>query len=228
MAVVAVSLILSPLAASSGSGAAVSERAPAVKLGVSGLAAARETRSETCRSARIGLAWYRARQRAWSQLHPHASWPRARKPRNCADARYLAKVARIRAHVSRVTYENWVAAHTLHDPEVRPGNQAWHRAVQEAQRAYPGTRGWLLSCSASEGGWGRWVPNSDGAPPGGWLQFYESTFWRMWATAKVDVTRRGYRVPRSAHSWYSPLGQALAGAWGLTNGRRHEWSSSGC
>lgn len=117
---------------------------------------------------------------------------------------------------------------TLRDFEVRVGSNAWLRAVEEAQRPYPGTSSWLKSCSSTEGGWGRWVPNNQGAPPGGWLQFYESTFWRMWATAKADVQARGYRLPSSAASWYSPLGQALAGAWGLTNGRRHEWNSSGC
>ena len=63
------------------------------------------------------------------------------------------------------------------------GNNAWFRAIEEAQKAYPDTAWWLRSCSSTEGGWGRWVPNSDGFPPGGWMQMYESTFWRMWGTA---------------------------------------------
>lgn len=105
---------------------------------------------------------------------------------------------------------------------------SWPAAVQVAQRPYPGTAAWLLSCSGSEGGHGRWVPNGDGSGAGGWLQFLHGTFYRMWAAAYADVRSRGFIVPRSAHSWYSPLGQALAGAWGLVNGRRHEWYGPGC
>lgn len=104
----------------------------------------------------------------------------------------------------------------------------WRKAVREAQRPYPGTTSWLMSCSRSEGGWGRWVPNSQGAGPGGWLQFKEGTFWRMYRAAHSDVRQRGYIVPKSAASWYSELGQALAGAWGVTHGRSHEWAGSGC
>lgn len=85
-----------------------------------------------------------------------------------------------------------------------------------------------MSCSASEGGHGRWVPNSQGSGVGGWLQFMPGTFWRMYGAAHADVTGRGFLIPRSAASWYSPLGQALAGAWGVMNGRRHEWAGHGC
>lgn len=116
----------------------------------------------------------------------------------------------------------------LRDFVVADGNRAWHRSVAQAQRAYPGTTGWLLSCSSSEGGHGRWVPNSQGSGVGGWLQFMPGTFRRMFTAAKADVQRRGFVVPASAASWYSPLGQALAGAWGVTHGRRHEWAGSGC
>lgn len=180
-----------------------------------------------CPYARLGVAFYRGRF-ITHQLGRNAPIPNWRKPRNCADARYLAVIWADRSYASRVKTEKWVAAHTLRDFTVQSGNRAWHRAVSEAQRAYPGTSWWLKSCSATEGGWGRWVPNSNGAPPGGWMQMYESTFWRMWATAKADVQARGFLLPSSAASWYSPLGQALASAWGLTNGRRGEWNSSGC
>jgi hypothetical protein len=138
--------------------------------------------------------------------------------------RYLKRTWAKRAHRAWERLER----RTLRDFRVGAGQNAWLRAVEEAQRPYPGTSSWLISCSASEGGHGRWVPNSQGAPPGGWLQFYESTFWRMWGAAKADLERRGFIVPSSAASWYSPLGQALAGAWGVTNGRRHEWAGAGC
>ena len=107
-----------------------------------------------------------------------------------------------------------------------PGD--WRTAVMIAQRPYPGTYAWLMSCSASEGGWGRWIPNRQGSGANGWMQFMESTFWRMYRAAHADATGRGYIIPAEAASWYSPLGQALAGAWGVTNGRRHEWAGSGC
>lgn len=105
---------------------------------------------------------------------------------------------------------------------------AWLRAVEEVQRPYPGTKAWLLSCSDGEGGWGRWVPNSEGSGVGGWMQMFPSTFWRMFKAAYADVTARGFKVPVSAASWYSTLGQALGSAWGVTHGRRGEWAGSGC
>lgn len=56
----------------------------------------------------------------------------------------------------------------------------------------------------------------------------ESTFWRMFTAGKADAEARGFTVPKEAASWYSPIGQAIAGAWGYTHGRRHEWSGHGC
>jgi hypothetical protein len=60
------------------------------------------------------------------------------------------------------------------------------------------------------------------------MQFYPSTFSGFVSAAIVDVEKRGYRVPSSARSWYSPLGQALAGGWAITHGMRHHWHGSGC
>ena len=153
----------------------------------------------------------------------------ARIPKHAQSCpRYHAAVLKRKARAWRLRAERWVSERTLRDFEVRPGNRAWHRAVEEVQRAYPQTKDWLLSCSSSEGGWGRWVPNSQGSGVGGWLQMFPSTFWRMFTAARVDVRARGYRVPASAASWYSPLGQALGGAWAIRNGRRHEWVGAGC
>lgn len=193
----------------------------------------RSTRHVTrraCPDHRRGLAYYRGRYAIHVQRRTQKNKVAitARKPRSCPDARYLAVVWRGRAAQARTAAELWVERHVLRDFEVRPGGNAWLRAVDEAQGPYPNTRDWLLSCSSSEGGWGRWVPNSEGSGVGGWLQFMPSTFARMFGAASFDVARRGFIVPGSAHSWYSPLGQALAGAWGVTNGRRHEWAGSGC
>jgi hypothetical protein len=186
-----------------------------------------------CTSALNGLRWYSHWRTVWRKQKGAALgrvWRERRVARlgepgslSCPRIRRLAEVARWQAYVARYRYKQWLEKRlTLH------AFDHWRQAVQETQRAYPGTASWLMSCSASEGGWGRWVPNSQGAPPGGWLQFYESTFWRMWEAAHADIKARGYHVPRSAHSWYSPLGQALAGAWGLTHGRRGEWAGAGC
>jgi len=109
-----------------------------------------------------------------------------------------------------------------------PHPNDWRTSVRVVQRAYPDTHGWLMSCSSSEGGHGRWVANRQGSGASGWLQFMHSTFTRMFNAAHADVTARGFIVPGEAGSWYSPLGQALAGAWGYTHGRRHEWAGSGC
>lgn len=178
-----------------------------------------------CPSVRAATTFYRNAYISW-RLKMDA--PAEFSVRSPGCSRHILWVSVLKARAARRSYQRWLQQHTLSDFEVRPGNNAWFRAIEEAQKIFPGTAWWLKSCSATEGGWGRWVPNSDGAPPGGWMQMYESTFWRMWKTAKTHAQARGFRVPRSAASWYSPLGQALASAWGLTNGRRGEWNSSGC
>lgn len=114
-----------------------------------------------------------------------------------------------------------------------PETNDWRTAVRIAQRVFPGTEGWLLSCSKTEGGWGEFVMNREGSGVGGNMQMYPSTFWRMWGAGAyngaIDYMRAlGFAWPASAASWYSPLGQALASAWGVTHGRRGEWHGSGC
>ena len=202
--------------------------------------AALTTAPEVCKSARVGLAFYRGRHADWLRLRGATSLARGRPPRNCADARYLADLWRSRSFAARqftTRHLAFVSRLTLRDFEVRPGNHAWHRAVQQAQRPYPGTEAWLLSCSSSEGGHGRWVGYSGVSysqqlvasdTVGGWLQFRPSTYSGFIRNALDDVRGRGYRVPESASSWLSPLGQALAGGWGITNGMRHHWAGSGC
>lgn len=160
-----------------------------------------------------------------------ASLPDWRTPRNCADAKYLADVWETRSAISRkqtLVHLKKMQARTLDDFVVRDGNNAWLRAVREVQVAYPGTESWLISCSASEGGHGRWVPNSQGSGVGGWMQYMPGTFAGFFRHARDDVTSRGFTVPASASSWYSPLGQALAGGWAVMHGMKHHWAGSGC
>ena len=103
----------------------------------------------------------------------------------------------------------------------------WHEAVREAQKVYPGTQAWLYSCSSSEGGWGRWVPNSQGSGVGGWLQFYPG---RSGACGARHTPRlaRGFRVPGSAIAGTHRSGRPWPAAWGVTHGRRGEWAGHGC
>ena len=202
----------------------------------SGKAWAAERREERlaarCLSARRSLLYYRLRWQSWHELRGRTLKISGLPiPRSCQYASYLAVIWKKRAYLSRKSYEKWRSSYAnLKDFRVCGNCNAWLRAVAEVQRPYPGTEGWLRSCSAprSEGGYGRWVPNTQGSGAGGWLQFMESTFWRMYGAARYDVTSRGFRVPASANSWYSPLGQALAGAWAVKNGATGEWSGSGC
>lgn len=186
-----------------------------------------------CKSAMVGAVYYRLRHDSWRELAGVKMRTVLSPPKGCAHAKWRVELWKSRASEARQAYFEWreeQRRRTLIDYKVVPGNSAWLRAIEQAQKPYPGTRDWLRSCSAprSEGGWGRWVPNTQGSGAGGWLQFMEGTFWRMFGAALPEVQAMGYIVPRSAASWYSPLGQALAGAWAVKNGATHEWSGSGC
>lgn len=100
-------------------------------------------------------------------------------------------------------------------------------AVRLVERFY-GAQPFLWACPRSEGGFGPWVPNRQGSGAGGWLQFMAGTFYGIIDEAITDARSRGMLVPSSARSWYSPLGQALAGRQMIENGRRGEWSGSTC
>lgn len=119
----------------------------------------------------------------------------------------------------------------LHGRQLAYAERDWLAAVRLAGRVFPGTEGWLRSCSRpeSEGGWGRWVPNSQGSGAGGWLQFLSGTFYSNVDRAFAEA-RAVWRlpVPSRYRSWYSRVGQALTGASMLVHGQRGEWSGSGC
>ncbi len=108
---------------------------------------------------------------------------------------------------------------------------SWRGAVAVVARYFgPRVAAWELSCSrqGSEGGWGAWVLNTQGSGAGGWLQFMQGTFDGVIGKAIAAARSLGLAVPASARSWYSTLGQALAGAEMLREGRRDEWSGWGC
>lgn len=105
----------------------------------------------------------------------------------------------------------------------------WQTAVRVVQAAYPGSAGWLLACSSSEGGHGGWVPNRQGSGAGGWMQYMSATFWTDFAAASRDLGRRGISYPPSARSWYSPLGQAIAAGWAFGHARwGGKWTGRSC
>lgn len=179
------------------------------------------------------------------QVQRGASIPTWRKPRNCADARYLAFVWSKRSYKSRQQTGIWKeerALRILHDYEVRPGNDAWRKAVRETQKVFPGTESWLLSCSDAEGGWGRWVSWGARYSPeyaaahyivGGWMQFKYPTFTGMYRHALEHLSARKYTVmPKDIRepgmvSWQSPLAQALAAGWARYVGEDdNHWSAS--
>lgn len=171
-------------------------------------------------------------------------YPAGRKPTSCADAHWLADVWSGRSFKERQITGNWLEEQrerTLQDFEVRDGNRAWERAVSEVQTVFPGTEGWLLSCSSSEGGHGRWVTYGGGSDymwamrnyvVGGWMQFKYPTFTGMFRHAVDYLSARGYLIP--AHlkaggvtAWRSALAQALAAGWARYTGNdASHWSAS--
>lgn len=121
-----------------------------------------------------------------------------------------------------------------------PLTQDWQTAVRVVQRVYPGSQQWLLDCSASEGGHGVWVFRGHRVltaglaldppdVPGGPLQYFRSTFETDFRAALRDLYARGIRVPVQAASWFSPLGQAIAGGWAWGHNRPSgKWTGGGC
>lgn len=217
-----IGVLVSLIAGASSEGAGVSERGSGSFLAEA--TKQPEPRSETrrCKDHRRGLRFYRQRHREHLAVRGAAPPSPGRSPRSCADARYLAIVARKRAARARTQTERWINRHVLVD------GHGWLHAVQQAQKPYPGSRSWLLACSASEGGWGRFVWNRQGSGAYGPMQFMSGTFAGMSWRARVDAASRGFVVPASASSWGSYLGQALAGAWAYRNGQTGHWSGHGC
>lgn len=221
--------------------AAVSERSNEPNFdGVLAPGGSSQLRSETCRSARRGLAFYTARVRMWRDKMGAGTGVgrEGRLDDSGSCPRYLAHLWQRKARAARRAWERY---RTLRDFPIRPGNNAWLRAVEEVQRPYPGSRSWLRSCSAAEGGWGRWVIHG-GAPyyPGveyrdtssGHLQYRYSTFRGHYRRALDDLRSRGFKVPKhlravSVKAWRSALGQALAGGWARWSGNDgSHWSAS--
>lgn len=170
------------------------------------------------------------------------------QPLSCSLVKFKVKQAVRDAVAARKAYTRYLnRTFLLHDFDVQPDNHAWHKAVAEVQKIFPGTEAWLLSCSAAEGGHGRWVRYGGGSyypgyeytdAVGNWLQFRWSTFKGMFRHALEYAQARGYIIPEhlrdSGHvrAWLSPLATAMAGGWARYTGNdASHWSaswSSGC
>jgi hypothetical protein len=112
---------------------------------------------------------------------------------------------------------------------ILPETNDWLTAVRVVQRVFPGSAWWQTACSSSEGGHGSWVPNRQGSGAGGWMQYMEGTFWGDFRSALSLTRERGFVVPRSAHSWYSALGQALASGYAYHYNRpTGKWTGYRC
>jgi hypothetical protein len=204
--------------------------------------------ADSCPYARAGVAFYRGRY-VRHQLAREAALPTWRKPRNCADARYLANVWIMRAYRARLATQahlQKMRARSLRDFAYEEGGRAWHRSVREAQKVYPGTDSWLMSCSDAEGGHGRWVGYAgvaystglrDSNTVGGNMQFRFGTFVGMWRASYQHLRSRGYILPQHLRdwnsleglttAWRSALGQALAAGWARYTGNDNShWSAS--
>lgn len=104
------------------------------------------------------------------------------------------------------------------------------------QSAYPGSSAWLISCSASEGGHGGFVwfehlsypKYGYQTTPGGNLQYMQRTFWGDYNAAIADLHSRNFKEPAGSASYYSPLGQAIAGAWAYSHKGTGQWTGGGC
>lgn len=198
-----------------------------------------------CRSAMVAAVYYRLRHDSWRELMgASVKTPSVVPPAGCAHARYRVEVWRARAAKARsayFAYKRWLAERTLDDFAFKPGNRAWHKAVEEVQRVFPGTSGWLLSCSAAEGGHGRWVGYGgveystwlrDSNTVGGPLQFRFGTFTGMFRRGVEYAQAKGFIIPSHlladrTTAWRSALGQAIAGGWArYTDNDDSHWSAS--
>lgn len=201
---------------------------------------------ERCRSARNAVVHYRAL--TWQRQLARGGDLATRTPvvlaKTCRWARFAADTWEARAKAARRSLERWRYEHTLIDYPYGPG-KAWHKAVHEVQVVFPGTDGWLLSCSGAEGGTGGWVGYAgvgyspglrDSDTVGGNMQFRFSTFTGMWRRAVEQVQERGYVIPAhlrgdsleaKTRAWRSSLGQALAAGWARYTGNDNShWSAS--
>lgn len=98
---------------------------------------------------------------------------------------------------------------------------------------------WLVSCSSSEGGHGLFVWRDHRAPvyygngryedkPGGWMQFFGSTFYTNVKWTWQDAWHRGLHASPKARAYYEPLGQAIVAAAMYAHHGSGPWTGARC
>jgi hypothetical protein len=142
--------------------------------------------------------------------------------------------------VENLWWKRRVAARKEVVRRVIPVSNDWVTSVKIAQRAFPGTESWLMSCSAAEGGHGRWVTYGGGSYypgfetryiVGGPLQYKWPTFKGHYRHALDSLRERGFIVdlpdPENVAAWLSMTAQALAGGWARwSHNDDSHWSAS--
>ncbi|CAB4174081.1 hypothetical protein UFOVP1574_23 [uncultured Caudovirales phage] len=108
-------------------------------------------------------------------------------------------------------------------------NRSWEAAVNYTGRYFGrDIAAWEWECSSGEGGHGGFVWNMGGSGAFGPLQFISSTFWGIIDRGIANARGRGMVVPAAARAWDSYLGQAIAGAQMIMEGRVREWTAPAC
>lgn len=186
-------------------------------------------------SLRRGIDWQRSQTWRWQDVAGVARTRAAHAERRTHSVAFLGWIDRLWLR-RRLAAKHYAASHS--------GLRAtgdWATAVAFVQRDWPGSSGWLLSCSSSEGGHGIWiwnggVPYRGPTPPagssgaGGWMQYMAGTFRHDYDRALYTARSSRLAVPpRSANSWLSPLGQAFAAGWAYYHDRPvGKWTGSRC
>ena len=126
-----------------------------------------------------------------------------------------------------------------------PNSNDWNTSIRIVQRAFPGTSGWMWSCSGAEGGHGEWVlyggrpyyPGAEYAKTfhgwmvGGPMQYMWPTFKGHYRNGLESLKSRGFLVdlppPSDVQAWRSMLAQAIAAGWAKWSGNDgSHWSAS--
>lgn len=158
--------------------------------------------------------------------------------------RFFAKHPSL-AHTRAGQTQLWrILGHVAHDlrslqtvMSVSAAVNSWDRSNELIRRYYGNTLAdWENSCSSTEGGHGGFVwfnhlsypEYGYSGTPGGNLQFKGGTFDGIIGKALVEAHSRGLLASPSQATFYTPLGQAIAGAQMILDGRRGEWTGDGC
>ena len=185
-----------------------------------------------CAAAYQGVRFYRTKYDEYRRELGLSLAPRVEQAMNCQRLRERYRYWRTAAKINRVAAQN--DQRTLHS------TRTWRGAVEEVQRAFPGTASWLMSCSGAEGGHGRWVRYGGGAyypgyeytdAVGNWLQYRWSTFKGHYRHGLDSLRSRGFRFhlppPTDVRAWLLPIGAAIAGGWARWSGNDDShWSAS--